>query len=93
MIKDTKHGILVSSTIGYWLSNPVSGYVTATITHGYLIRDGSIVDYVKGVVISDNIYDMLRERIELFGTPKEREYYLNVYTPPVKIRDVTIAGK
>ena len=93
MIKDTKHGILVSSTIGYWLSNPVSGYVTATITHGYLIRDGSIVDYVKGVVISDNIYDMLKGRIELFGTPKEREYYLNVYTPPVKIRDVTIAGK
>jgi len=93
MIRDTKHGLVISSTIGYWLSNPVSGYVNATVVHGYLVKEGEIVDYVKGVIISDNIYNMLKEKIEAIGKSEEREYYLNVYAPPIKIKEVTIAGK
>ena len=40
LLSDCRECLLVCQTIGYWLSNPVSGHVTATVTHGYLARRG-----------------------------------------------------
>jgi len=91
IISECRECLLISKTIGQWLSNPVSGQVNATLTHGYLIKNGKIIDVVKGVTISGNIYDMLGKNLDVIG--KGLECYMNVCSPIVKISNVIIAGK
>ena len=91
MIRDTKKGVLVYSTIGYWLSNPISGQLSATITHGYLIENGEIKQPVKGIVMSDDFYDLMKNRV--IQLSKEVENYLGVYAPHIHLYDVQIAGE
>ncbi len=91
IIRGTKHGIYVVETIGEWLSNPVSGNLNATITHGYLIEKGELKQPVKGVVISGNFYDILKGKIELVGEDLRNSG--ENYSPTVKVTELTIAGK
>ena len=91
MIKETDRGIYVEETIGEWLSNPVSGNLNATVTHGYLIENGEFKEPIKGVVIAGNFYELLKGGIEIIGNDLR-----NVggnYSPTVKIAELTIAGK
>ncbi|MCD6084259.1 MAG: TldD/PmbA family protein [Desulfurococcales archaeon] len=91
ILSDCRECLVISSTIGQWLSNPVSGQVNATVTHGYLVRSGEVVGVVKGVGITGNIYDMLGKNLEVIG--KGIDCYINACCPPVKVREVTVAGK
>ncbi len=91
MIRSAKKGIYVLSTIGEWLSNPVSGNLNATITNAYLIENGEIVSPVKGGVISANFYEMLVSRIYMVG--KEVEHRERISSPPVLVKAIRVAGK
>ncbi len=91
IIRETKHGVLVADTIGQWLSNPVSGQLNATISHGYLIEKGEIKQPVKGMVVSAQFYDVLEKKIDLIG--KGLECYVNICSPPLKVNDIVLAGK
>jgi len=91
ILRDCRECLVVSTTIGQWLSNPVSGQVNATVTHGYLVKGGEIVGVVKGVGISGNIYDMLGKDLDVIG--KGLDCYMNVCCPPVRVRSITVAGK
>ncbi len=91
MIHETKEGIYIEETIGEWLSNPVSGNLNATVTHGHLVREGKLTEPVKGVVISGNFYDLLKEGIELIG--HDLKNIVQNYSPTVKISQLAIAGK
>ncbi|MEO3993032.1 MAG: TldD/PmbA family protein [Desulfurococcaceae archaeon TW002] len=90
LISETKEGVLVMNTIGEWLSNPVSGHLNATITHAYLIRKGRIIKPIKGAVITANIYELLKHRIEAVGKDLRTEY--GASAPSLKFRGVKIAG-
>ncbi len=91
MIEETKKGVLVCSSIGYWLSNPISGQMSGTISHGYLIENGEIVGVVKGVTFADNVYEALKERLDGIGKKLERSG--SVICPPYKISGMTLAGE
>jgi len=91
MIQETKRGIFIDETIGEWLSNPVSGNLNATITHGYLIENGELTKPIKGAVISSNFYEILKDGIELIGN--DLRNYMQNYAPTVKLKEITIAGK
>jgi len=91
MIQETKRGVFIDETIGEWLSNPVSGNLNATITHGYLIENGELTKPIKGAVISGNFYEILKDRIELIGN--DLRNYMQNYAPTVKLKEITIAGK
>jgi PmbA protein len=91
MIQETKRGIFIEETIGEWLSNPVSGNLNATITHGYLIENGELAKPIKGVVISGNFYEILKSGIELLGSDLRNN--MQNYSPTVKLSNITIAGK
>jgi len=91
MILDTRRGIYVDTTIGEWLSNPVSGNLNATITHGYRVENGELTEPVKGVVISGNFYEILKKGIESIG--KDVRNSAESYSPTVKLTEVTIAGE
>ncbi len=90
IIQETKRGVLICSSIGYWLSNPVSGQMSGTISHGYLISNGEIAGVVKGVAFADNVYEALKERLIAIG--KELEHSGSVLCPPYKISGMTLAG-
>lgn len=91
IIHETKRGIYVEETIGEWLSNPISGNLNATVTHGYLVKNNELTEPVKGVVISGNFYELLKDGIEIIGN--DRRNSMQNYSPTVKLTQMTIAGK
>ncbi len=91
MIHETKRGIYVEETIGEWLSNPISGNLNATVTHGYLVKDSELAEPVKGVVISGNFYEILKDGIEIIGNDLRNS--MQNYSPTVKLAQMTIAGE
>lgn len=91
MIKETKYGLLIEETIGEWLSRPESGELNATVTHGYLIENGELTKPVNNIVVSGNYFDIIMNRIEAFGNNLNNAG--KVYSPSLKISELTIAGK
>lgn len=91
IVRGTKRGLYIEDTIGEWLSNPVSGNLNATVTHGYLVEDGELTEPIKGVVISGNFYELLKNGIEIIGNDPRNS--VQNYSPTVKLTQLTIAGK
>lgn len=91
MTKDMKSGIYVDTTIGEWLSNPVSGNLNATITHGYLVKKGELAEPVKGLVISGNFFELLRKGVKSIGNDLKNSG--EDYSPTVEITGLTVAGE
>jgi len=90
LVAETRRGLYVSEVIGEWLSNPMSGYLSATVTNGFLIRDGELAEPVKGVIISGNFFDILQRGLEVIGDDVENSG--RCYCPSLKIASMTIAG-
>ena len=91
MVRDVRRGIVVYSTIGEWLSNPVSGLLNATVTNGVYVEGGEERFPVKGVVIAGSIY-------EAMGSPELRltaavESFGRFRVPAVYIPKLTVAGR
>jgi len=91
IIRETKEGIFVEETIGEWLSNPINGSLTATVTHGYLVENGDLTKPVKEVIFSGDFYKILEGGIDALG--KDLANYENCYSPTVKLANLTIIGK
>jgi PmbA protein len=91
IIRETKHGIYIEETIGEWLSNPVSGNLNATVTHGYRVENGELSEPIKGVIISGNFYELLKKGIESVGDDLRNSS--ENYSPTVKLAELTFAGE
>ena len=91
MIKDTKRGLLVEQTIGEWLSNSTSGELNATITHGTLIENGELTKPVNNIILAGNFFDIIKNKIEIIGKDISNDGF--VYSPSLKIAELTLAGK
>lgn len=90
MIKETKRGLYIIKTIGEWLSNPVSGNLNATVTHAYLVEGGEIKGTVKGVVVSADFYEIIKNNIDAIS--KEVKKYHNLMVPHIKFKSIQLAG-
>jgi len=96
ILQDTKRGLYVEQVIGEYLSNPVSGNLNVTVTHGYVIEDGELKEPVKGVVLAGNFHELLKDGFEVIGDDTEKYTTLSgsgFYSPTVKLRKLTVAGK
>ncbi len=91
MIGEIDRGVIVYGVIGAWMSNPVNGNIQATITHGLYVENGEIKYPVKGLVIGGNYYDYLSEKLVALG--KDTENYENIYTVPILVNRVPLAGR
>jgi PmbA protein len=91
MIQETRRGLYVEETIGEWLSNPVSGLLNATVTHGCLIEDGELTRPVKGVVLTGDFHQLLKRGIDLIG--RDQANAAGGYSPSIKARSLTVAGE
>lgn len=88
---DVRRGLYLVETIGEWLSNPVSGDLSATATNAFLIEDGELTKPVKGVIVSGNFFEILRNRIALIADDVENSG--STYSPSARISEMTITGE
>lgn len=91
VVRDMKKGVVVYATIGEWLSNPVSGLLNATITNGIYVENGEEKFPVKGVVLSGNIYEVLRS--QNVRVTRTTESFSRFKLPAVYIPSIVLAGK
>ncbi|MHA1859711.1 MAG: TldD/PmbA family protein [Candidatus Asgardarchaeia archaeon] len=91
IVKETKRGILVRDSIGEWFSNPISGEINATVTLGFMVEDGEIKYPVNGFIISGNLFDLLKNKLEFVG--KDLCEGRNTICPTIKLSEMTVAGK
>jgi len=90
MIAETSNGICVLEVIGEWLSNPISGQLSATVTNGIMIKNGELTTPVKGVIISGNFFEVLDNGFELIGEDVDNSG--KCYCPSLKISSLNVAG-
>lgn len=88
ILKETKNGIYLQELIGLWLSNPVSGYLGATVANGSLVEDGEIKRPIKGVLISGNFFDIIRNGIDLIGN--DVDHSGGSYSPTVRVTSMSV---
>jgi len=91
LIEETQDGLYVVTSIGEWLSNPMSGMLNATVTNAFLVKNGELSNPVKGVIVSGNFFDMIRHKIDLIADDTRNA--ANFYSPSVRVREMSIAGR
>jgi len=89
LIRDIRRGVYVVRVIGEWLSNPVSGYTQATITHAYEIINGEISRALKGGTLTMNFYEGYGKN--LIDIAKETRKVPRIVAPHAIISDVNIS--
>ncbi|MEM2025542.1 MAG: metallopeptidase TldD-related protein [Desulfurococcaceae archaeon] len=89
-IRETSRGLVIYDVIGQWMSNPVTGYIKANITHGLLVETGGISQAVKGSIVVGNIYEWLGNSLDNLGS--DTKVYSGVVAPSAVIRSVDVGG-
>jgi PmbA protein len=90
LIGDTKRGLYIHEVIGGWLSNPISGNLSATVTNGYLIEKGKLTQAVKGVIVSANFFTLIQDEASLIADDIDNSG--STYAPSVKMQNINIIG-
>jgi predicted Zn-dependent protease len=72
-------------------SDPVSGNLNAAVSQGYLIKNGELTQPIKGMVISANFYELIKNQIELVGNDLNNS--MQYYSPSVKLKELTVVGE
>jgi len=94
MIKDIRSGVIVYDFLGAGQSNLLAGDFSANIALGYKIENGKIAGRVKDVMISGNVYEMLKDQVVELSDDQEMVVSRGSFvTPAVMFKDVNIAGK
>jgi len=92
VVADMKRGLVVYSVIGQWMSNFVSGMVSATVVNAIYIESGRELHPVKGVVLGGNIYELLSDD-NIAAVGAEVDHFAAIYTPFVYLRRMSVAGR
>jgi PmbA protein len=96
IIQDTKMGLYVEQVIGEYLSNPVTGTLNVTVTHGHVVEDGELKAPVKEVVLAGNFPDLLKNGFAVIANDMEKYTTLSgsgFYSPTIKFKKLMVAGQ
>jgi len=88
ILKETRNGLYLQELIGLWLSNPVSGYLGATVANGSLVENGELTRPVKGVLISGNFFDIMKSGIDMIG--QDVDHSGGSYSPTVRVTSMSV---
>lgn len=88
LIGETKRGLYVAETIGEWLSNSISGDLSATVTNGFLIENGELTQPIKDVIVSGNFFKIINGGINLIANDVKNAG--SVYSPSVRVAEMTL---
>lgn len=89
VVAETQDGVLVHTVIGAHTSNPISGDFSVEARNSFLVKNGEIASPIKSMMISGNIFDVLRN---IDGTGKDIRKVGNVITPTVRVSKMKIIG-
>lgn len=70
LISSIDQGLMVDQVLGLGQGNPLSGEFSNNVSVAYKIEDGAITGKVKDTMIAGNIYELLKEGIELGREPE-----------------------
>jgi PmbA protein len=90
LVKDVKRGLFLFEEIGVWLSNPISGDLSATATNAFLVEKGELTKPVKGVIISGNFFEMMQNKIDLVADDVQN--LGSTYSPSIRVSEMTVTG-
>ena len=90
MIGETKDGVIVNTVIGAHTANPISGDFSVEARNSFLVKDGEIVSPIRSLMISGNIFELLRN---IDGVGKDVRNVGNVITPTVRISKMRVIGQ
>lgn len=65
LIASVKDGLYIKQLIGFGQSNIINGDFSANVGLGYKIHNGELAGRVKNVMISGNLYNILKNEVEL----------------------------
>lgn len=82
-----KDGLYVKGMIGFGQSNMLNGDVSGNVGLGFRIREGKIAGRVKDTMLAGNVYELLREKVEL-----SREVDEVIHAPYMKLSGVSISA-
>ncbi|MCZ7392199.1 MAG: TldD/PmbA family protein [Candidatus Methanoperedens sp.] len=89
IIDETKDGVIVNTVIGAHTANPISGDFSVEARNSFLIKNGEISSPIKSMMISGNIFDVLKN---IDGMGKDTRKVGNVITPTVRVSKMRIVG-
>lgn len=91
-----KKGVIIHSLMGAWAGNPFTGQVSGNIDLGFLVEKGEVVGRVKDCMMSINVFEAFKSRIE--AVSQEREWEpdyrgMSMLLPYILFDDVSISTK
>ncbi|VVB89064.1 Zinc metalloprotease TldD [uncultured archaeon] len=87
---EIKEGVIVNSVIGAHTANPISGDFSVEARNSFLIKDGEITLPIKSMMISGNIFELLKN---IDGAGKDVRRMGNVITPTVRVSGLKVIGQ
>lgn len=79
MVKDMKEGLIVEQLIGAEQGNLLNGDFGGNVLLGYKVQNGQIVGRVKDIMISGNVYQVLKE---IIGIGDEARWVDGIFCVP-----------
>ncbi len=89
IIAQTSRGVFVNTVIGAHTANSISGDFSVEARNAFTIKDGQLDKPIKSLMISGNIFDMLKN---ITGAGKDIMKVGGIVTPAVKIENMSIIG-
>lgn len=89
IIAETGEGVVVNSLIGAHTANPISGDFSVEARNSFLIKNGEIASPIKSMMISGNIFDLLKN---VDGAGKDVKKVGNIITPTMRVAKMRIVG-
>ena len=88
MISSIKHGLYVTKVMGMHTVNPISGNFSVGAA-GILIQNGRKTTPIRGITISGNLLEMLKQ-VAAIG--QDLKFFSTTGSPTILIKDMTVSG-
>lgn len=86
---ETREGVIVNSVIGAHTANPISGDFSVEARNSFLIREGDVASPIKSMMISGNIFELLKN---IDGAGKDIRRVGNILTPTMRVSKMKVIG-
>lgn len=90
VIAETKRGIYINTVIGAHTANEISGDFSVEGRNAFLIENGEISKPIKSVMISGNVFEMLKN---IDGAGKDVRSVGGIVTPSIRISEMSVIGE
>jgi len=90
MISNIKEGLIVEKLLGAGQGNTLSGDFSGNVLLGYKIEEGQVVGRVKDVMISGNVFELLKE---IGDMASDARFTASFYAPSFMFPKVYVAAQ